>query len=57
MRGVRNWAKLAAEERIEHPLMSGMIRQAQVRVEGYDFDTRKRGKEYDDVGNGQRDRT
>lgn len=55
MRGVMNWAKLPEDEPIEHPLISRMIQQAQVRVEGYHFDTRKRVKEYDDVVNRQRD--
>lgn len=55
MRGVMNWAKLPENEPIEHPLISRMIQQAQVRVEGYHFDTRKRVKEYDDVVNRQRD--
>ena len=57
MRGVMNWAKLPADEPNEHPLISRMIQQAQVRVEGYHFDTRKRVKEYDDVVNRQRDLT
>ncbi|MCU0475142.1 MAG: preprotein translocase subunit SecA [Anaerolineae bacterium] len=55
MRGVMNWAKLPEDEPIEHPLISRMIQQAQVRVEGYYFDTRKRVKDYDDVVNRQRD--
>lgn len=55
MRGVMNWAKLPENEPIEHGLISRMIQQAQVRVEGYHFDTRKRVKEYDDVVNRQRD--
>ncbi len=55
MRGVMNWAKLPENEPIEHPLISRMIQQAQVRVEGYHFDTRKRVKDYDDVVNRQRE--
>jgi preprotein translocase subunit SecA len=57
MRGVMNWAQLPPDEPIEHPLISRMIQQAQVRVEGYHFDSRKRVKEYDDVVNRQRDLT
>ncbi|MBK9125301.1 MAG: preprotein translocase subunit SecA [Chloroflexi bacterium] len=57
MRGVMNWAKLPDNEPIEHSLITRMIQQAQVRVEGYHFDTRKRVKEYDDVVNRQRDLT
>ncbi len=40
---------------IEHNLISKSIEQAQIRVEGYNFDIRKRVLEYDDVVNKQRE--
>ncbi|MEP7284879.1 MAG: preprotein translocase subunit SecA [Chloroflexota bacterium] len=43
------------EEPIEHGLISKSIQQAQVRVEGYNFDIRKKVLEYDDVVNKQRE--
>ncbi len=39
---------------IEHNLVSGAIQNAQVRVEGFNFDLRKHILEYDDVVNQQR---
>ncbi|MCL4249715.1 MAG: preprotein translocase subunit SecA [Anaerolineae bacterium] len=50
-----NWAKIPEDEPIEHSLVSKSIAQAQVRVEGYHFDVRKRILEYDDVVNKQRE--
>ncbi|MDZ4766824.1 MAG: preprotein translocase subunit SecA [Chloroflexota bacterium] len=55
VKNVMNWAKLPEDEPIEHPWVSGAIGQAQVRVEGYNFDIRKRVLEYDDVVNKQRE--
>ncbi len=49
------WAKIPEDEPIEHNLVSKSIAQAQVRVEGYHFDMRKRILEYDDVVNKQRE--
>ncbi len=40
---------------LEHPLVSRAIEQAQVKVEGFNFDTRKHLVEYDDVLNKQRE--
>ena len=40
---------------IEHGLVSKAIENAQVRVEGYNFDIRKHVLEYDDVVNKQRE--
>ncbi len=40
---------------LEHPLVSKAIEQAQVKVEGFNFDIRKHLVEYDDVLNKQRD--
>jgi preprotein translocase subunit SecA len=55
VKNVMNWAKLPEDEPIEHPWVSGAIGQAQTRVEGYNFDIRKRVLEYDDVVNKQRE--
>jgi preprotein translocase subunit SecA len=52
-----SWAKIPEDEPIEHNLVSKSIAQAQVRVEGYHFDMRKRILEYDDVVNKQREVT
>jgi len=43
------------DEAIEHGMISKSIEQAQVRVEGHNFDIRKRVVEYDDVVNRQRE--
>ncbi len=40
---------------LEHALVSRAIEQAQVKVEGFNFDTRKRLVDYDDVLNKQRE--
>jgi uncharacterized protein YecA (UPF0149 family) len=40
---------------IEHSMISRSVEQAQVKMEGYNFDTRKHLVEYDDVVNSQRD--
>lgn len=40
---------------LEHPLVSRSIENAQVKVEGFNFDTRKHLVEYDDVLNRQRE--
>ncbi len=40
---------------LEHPLVSRAIQQAQVKVEGFNFDMRKHLVEYDDVLNRQRE--
>lgn len=48
------WANLPEDEPIEHGMISKSIEQAQVKVEGYNFDIRKRVLEYDDVVNRQR---
>jgi preprotein translocase subunit SecA len=50
-----SWAKLPEDEPIEHSMISRSIAQAQVRVEGFNFDIRKRVLEYDDVVNKQRE--
>jgi preprotein translocase subunit SecA len=50
-----SWANMPEEEPIEHGIISKSIAQAQVRVEGHNFDIRKRVLEYDDVVNKQRE--
>ncbi len=50
-----SWAKIPEDEAIEHNMVSKSIAQAQVRVEGYHFDMRKKVLEYDDVVNKQRE--
>ena len=40
---------------LEHPMVSKAIEQAQIKVEGFNFDQRKRVVEYDDVMNKQRE--
>lgn len=49
------WANLPEDEPLEHSMVTKSIEQAQVRVEGYHFDTRKKVLEYDDVVNRQRE--
>jgi preprotein translocase subunit SecA len=49
------FAKIPEDEAIENGMVSKSIAQAQIRVEGYHFDTRKRILDYDDVVNKQRE--
>jgi len=49
------WANLPEDEPLEHAMVTKSIEQAQVRVEGFHFDTRKKVLEYDDVVNRQRE--
>lgn len=46
--------KIPENEPIEHGMVSRAIEQAQVKVEGFNFDARKHVVEYDDVMNKQR---
>jgi preprotein translocase subunit SecA len=55
VKGFMSWAQMGEDEPIEHGMISKSIAQAQVRVEGYNFDIRKRVLEYDDVVNKQRE--
>ncbi len=55
VKGVMQWAKIPENEPIEHSIVTRSIGQAQTRVEGYNFDIRKRVLEYDDVVNKQRE--
>ncbi|MCX6724837.1 MAG: SEC-C metal-binding domain-containing protein, partial [Candidatus Shapirobacteria bacterium] len=47
--------KIPEDQPIEHGLVSKAIQQAQVKVEGFNFDMRKHVVEYDDVMNKQRE--
>jgi preprotein translocase subunit SecA len=40
---------------LQHPIVSRAIEQAQIKVEGYNFDIRKHLVDYDDVLNKQRE--
>ena len=52
---VMNFLKIPEDEPIEHNMVSRAIEQAQVKVEGFNFDARKHVVEYDDVMNKQRE--
>jgi preprotein translocase subunit SecA len=52
---VMNFLKIPENEPIEHSMVSKAIEQAQVKVEGFNFDARKHVVEYDDVMNKQRE--
>lgn len=47
--------KLPEDVPLEHPMVSRAIQQAQVKVEGFNFDARKHLVDYDDVLNKQRE--
>jgi len=51
------WADLPEDTPVEHGMITKSIQQAQIRVEGHNFDIRKRVLEYDDVVNKQREST
>jgi len=55
VKGFMNWANIPEGEPIEHNMISKSIAQAQIRVEGHNFDIRKKVLEYDDVVNRQRE--
>ena len=47
--------KMPEDMPLEHPMVSKAIEQAQMKVEGFHFDSRKNVVEYDDVMNKQRE--
>ncbi len=53
--GMMDRLSLPEDQPIENALISRTIEQAQVKVEGFHFDVRKRLVEFDDVANQQRD--
>jgi len=55
IRGIMNWAGMDENTPIENKLITRSIENAQTRVEGYHFDTRKHLVDYDDVINKQRE--
>ncbi|MBI4187310.1 MAG: preprotein translocase subunit SecA [Chloroflexi bacterium] len=57
VKGLMEWAGMDEETAIENKLVNRAIENAQVRVEGYNFDMRKHLVEYDDVVNKQRELT
>lgn len=52
---IMGFLKIPDDEPIEHGMVSKAIEQAQVKVEGFNFDARKNVVEYDDVMNKQRE--
>ncbi len=54
VKGVMAWAEMPEDEPIESGIITRTISQAQIRMEGHNFDIRKRVLEYDDVVNMQR---
>ncbi len=52
---IMSFLKIPENEPIEHSMVSKAIEQAQVKVEGFNFDARKNVVEYDDVMNKQRE--
>ncbi len=50
-----NFLKVPEDQPLTHKMVSKAIEQAQVKVEGYNFDIRKHLVEYDDVLNRQRE--
>jgi preprotein translocase subunit SecA len=55
MKGMLNMLGVAEDEAIEHKMIGRSIETAQKRVEGHNFDMRKRVVEYDDVMNRHRE--
>ncbi len=55
VKGFMKTFNMPENEPIEHGLITKSIQQAQVKVEGYNFDIRKKVLEYDDVVNKQRE--
>ncbi len=53
--GIMDRLNLPEDQPIENSLINRAIEQAQVKVEGFHFDVRKRLVEFDDVANQQRD--
>ncbi len=55
MQGIMNRLGLPEDQPIENKIISKSIESAQGKIEGYNFDIRKRVLEYDDVMNKQRE--
>src|SRR3989304_2027670 len=54
IKGIMEWAGMDEDTPIENKLVSRTIENAQVKVEGYNFDIRKHLVDYDDVVNNHR---
>lgn len=54
IQGLMERFNMPDEEALTHPLVSKVLEQIQIKVEGYNFDVRKNVVEYDDVINKQR---
>jgi len=54
VKGLMKRLDMPEDQPIEHKLITSSIQQAQIRVEGQNFDIRKKVLEYDDVVNKQR---
>lgn len=54
VKGVMAWANVPEDEPIESRVITSTLSQAQIRMEGHNFDVRKKVLEYDDVVNKQR---
>jgi preprotein translocase subunit SecA len=52
---IMGFLKIPENEPIEHGMVSKAIEQAQIKVEGFNFDSRKNVVDYDDVMNKQRE--
>ncbi len=52
---IMTFLNLPEDQPIEHPMVTKVIEQAQVKVEGFNFDIRKNLVEFDDVLNKQRE--
>jgi preprotein translocase subunit SecA len=52
---IMGFLKIPEDEPIEHGMVTRAIEQAQVKVEGFNFDARKHVVDYDDVMNKQRE--
>lgn len=55
VKGLMDRLKIPEEQPIENALVTRLIEQAQIKVEGFHFDIRKDVVEYDDVANQQRE--
>ncbi len=55
LKSVMDRLQLPDDQPIENPLISRAIEGAQIKVEGFHFDSRKSVVDYDDVNNNQRD--
>ncbi|MFH0847106.1 MAG: preprotein translocase subunit SecA [Chloroflexota bacterium] len=55
LKGVMEWAGMTEDMAIENTLVNKSIENAQIKVEGYNFDIRKHLVDYDDVVSKQRE--